>query len=423
LEEEYKNIFDEVAKVSIKLISGDSKIELEAEPFFGHFFTSMVKKVSKDVPTLAVGYQAGLVVLYINPQFWKVDLANIVHRIAVIKHEILHIVYQHITRGSKFRKKLIFNLAADLVVNQDIKPSHLPEGAILISTFPELSLAPNESVIYYYNVLSDFQDKCENCQNPCELEGNKSWEALKNLLDEENKWQKKHKYWEDIDKLSNAEKDIIDDVIQKNIQNTLKRLSSQGVGKIKGNLRSYLDTLEEASKPFLNWKRVLKLFTNSSSKTRIKNTIRRASKRYGITPGIKIKRKQKILVAIDTSGSVRDEDLKEFFAELYHIWKQGCEIFVVECDTEIVNKYTYKGIAPTQVSGRGGTIFNQPIKYANEVYRPDAIIYFTDGYADIPKIVPIAPILWLISSTGIEIRDIEDFPGRKVKMKNQTKLI
>ncbi|TAE48909.1 MAG: hypothetical protein EAY69_04115 [Cytophagales bacterium] len=416
----HTKIYEEVAKVSTKLMSGDSTKMIEAEPFFAHFFTGMVKKISYEIDTLAVGYEQGLIILYINPKFWTIDLAELVFRIGVIKHEILHVVYQHIMAVHKYRQKILFNLAADLVVNQYVKVNFLPEGAIFLSTFPDIDLKPHESVLYYYNKLNEFQKNAENSED---LQQTDSYKNMKNLSDMENRWQKKHQLWEKLEELSNAEKQIANDAISKQIRDTAKRLSAKDWGKMPAELKSYLDLLEESKKPIVNWRRVLRLFANNSSKTSLKNTIRRASKRYGTTPGIKIKKKQKILVALDTSGSVSDEDLKEFFAELYHIWKQGVDIFVVECDTQIGNTYYYKGITPTFVSGRGGTIFDEPIKYANTIFRPDALIYFTDGYADVPKYKPICPMLWLVCTNGINIDNMVNFPGRKVQMKNSINII
>lgn len=421
VEYNHTQIYEEVAKVSTKLMSGDSSKMIDAEPFFAHFFTGMVKKIAYEIDTLAVGYHQGLIILYINPKFWTVDLANLLFRIGVVKHEILHVVYQHIMVGHKYSRKLLFNIAADLVVNQYVKLDYLPEGAILLSTFPELNLKPHESVLYYYNQLKSFEEKCENSP---ENKNTQAGQNLKNLSEQENIWQKKHSLWEKLqDQLSNAEKEIANDAISKQIRDTAKRLSAKDWSKMPAELKSYLDLLEESQKPVVNWRRVLRLFANSSSKTSLKNTIRRASKRYGTTPGIKIKKKQKILVALDTSGSVSDEDLKEFFGELHHIWKQGVEIFVVECDTQIGNKYHYKGVTPSFVSGRGGTIFDEPIQYANTTFRPDALIYFTDGYADVPKYTPICPMLWLVCTNGINVENMENFPGRKVQMKKTISVV
>jgi predicted metal-dependent peptidase len=166
----------------------------------------------------------------------------------------------------------------------------------------------------------------------------------------------------------------------------------------------------------VNWRRILKLFANSSSRTKVRNTLRRPSKRYGTNPGIQVKKKQKVLIAIDTSGSIQMDELKEFFNEVYHIWKQGAQVKVVECDTIIHQTYNYRGKTPEKVSGGGGTAFEAPIKYANEEYRPDALVYFTDGYGSNPNIKSNCPILWLLSKNGSDVSYISDFQGRKVKM-------
>jgi predicted metal-dependent peptidase len=223
-----------------------------------------------------------------------------------------------------------------------------------------------------------------------------------------------------MDKLSSAERKMMEAMINESILNSVQRIKSSQYGTLPAGLQQYIDLLVESLKPNVNWRRVLRLFTASSSRTQLKNTIRRPSKRYGTTPGIKIQRKQKLLIAVDTSGSVNDDELKEFFGELYHIWKQGAEIYVVECDTAIHNHYFYNGRPPSVVSGRGGTDFNAPLTYANEIYMPDAIVYFTDGYAAEPHVVSRKPILWMITGQGIGEEEWEFLPGRKVKMIKQS---
>jgi predicted metal-dependent peptidase len=219
--------------------------------------------------------------------------------------------------------------------------------------------------------------------------------------------------------MSSAERKIIESMINESILNSVARMKERKFGNLPAGLQQYIDLLVESLKPNVNWKRVLRLFAASSSRTHIKNTIRRPSKRYGTTPGIKIQRKQKLLVAIDSSGSIDDVELKEFFAEIYHIWKQGAEIYVTECDTEIHNHYFYKGKNPELISGRGGTAFDAPIEYANDIYNPDAVIYFTDGYGAEPEVTCKKPILWMITSAGIDSESWDFLPGRKVKMDKQ----
>ena len=120
--------------------------------------------------------------------------------------------------------------------------------------------------------------------------------------------------------------------------------------------------------------------------------------------------------------ALKFKENKKFLLQLIvldRLTKQGAEIYVAECDTAIHNHYFYKGKAPDLISGRGGTAFDAPLAYANDIYNPDAIIYFTDGYGPEPEVNCRKPILWMITSAGIDHENWEFLPGRKVKMNKQ----
>ena len=55
---------------------------------------------------------------------------------------------------------------------------------------------------------------------------------------------------------------------------------------------------------------------------------------FGWLKCIKIKRYQRLAVAVDTSGSIKENDFVIFFNEIHSMWKQGAEIEVLECDAE-----------------------------------------------------------------------------------------
>jgi len=52
-----------------------------------------------------------------------------------------------------FSHKDIFNLAADLVVNQYIDDSQLIDGVVKLEMFPELNLEKEQTLDYYYKKL------------------------------------------------------------------------------------------------------------------------------------------------------------------------------------------------------------------------------------------------------------------------------
>ena len=432
----HQRILDEVAKTSIQLML--------QETFYGHFFTSILKDVSERTSSIATTISSNqMIKLIVNPDYWDNTLkipgdeeATKALRYGAIKHQILHIVFKHALRFPEFGNKKLFGIASDLAANQYIRSDQLTEDAIRMEDFPEFKLNRGQGIDYYYKRLSEElqdmqQDGGSGCGDNEEEDSaqsddkaanglNQAQNRLKELMEnEDNEQLNQHKFWDEFERLSSAEQKMINAAINESIVNSVSRVKSKDYGKLPGGLQEYINLLVESLKPNVNWRRVLRIFTASSSRTRLKNTIRRPSKRYGTNPGIKIQSKQKILVAIDTSGSVNEDELREFFGELYHIWKQGAEIYVVECDTHIHNQYTYTGRPPELISGRGGTDFNAPIEFANEKHLPDAIVYFTDGYAPAPVVVSRKPILWMVTSQGID-KDTWDFlPGRKVKMTKQ----
>ncbi|MFK7903549.1 MAG: VWA-like domain-containing protein [Chitinophagales bacterium] len=443
-------ILDEVSKTTIQL--------LLKEPFYGHFFTGILREVSEKVNTAAVGMvHSQMVKLYINEKFWTEALTTPDFRYGVLKHEILHIVLKHILITKDFSNHQLFNIAADIVVNQYIERHQLIEGVVLLELFSDLNMEVHKDVKYYYDILykvwQNYQQKISTSTTPkannsCESgnstsnssNNNKkhqqpprassnhpqnsqqsnltpSEKALRDYMQGDNSHLGQHDlWWDEIGKMSAAERKILEGYINDVLKNTVNRVKNRSA--LPAGLQQYIDLTLKSLEPQVNWRRVLRIFAASSTRTYLKNTIRRPSKRYGTTPGIKVKNRQKLLVAIDTSGSVNNDELRVFFSELYHIWRQGAEIFVVECDAAIHNKYLYRGTPPDHISGRGGTDFNAPIEYANTEYQPDAIVYFTDGYAPIPTIKNRNPILWMITAAGLkEGQGVWDgLPGRKVKM-------
>ena len=421
----FERILKEVTSVTIEL--------LLQEPFFGHFLTGLIKEVNPQVPTLGVRLAGpDAVQLSINAAFWEKELARKEHRYGVIKHEILHIALRHILMVDRFGHKQIFNIAADIVVNQYVDKGQLPEGAILLEQFRDFKMEPGQDVGYYYKRLLDehrkgntggSSGKGAQPGDPSGGEGgaggNPSSQRLAELLSGENEWLQRHDEWHrQMANLSAAERSNLEQKIDSIIHSASERVGEREIGKLPGELKSYLKTIEGRHKPSLDWRRALRLFASSSNRTFLKNTIRRPSKRYGTTPGIKIRHKQRLLVAVDTSGSVSDPEVQRFFSEIYQIWRHGAEVMVVECDTAIKRQYPYRGHSPDFVMGRGGTDFNAPLEFANKHFHPDGIVYFTDGYAAVPRVESRYPVMWLITPNGLQEHSgiWDELPGRKVKM-------
>jgi predicted metal-dependent peptidase len=166
-------------------------------------------------------------------------------------------------------------------------------------------------------------------------------------------------------------------------------------------LRSYLDGLRDARDGVLDWRRVLRLFAASSRRSRIRATLRRPSRRYHTFPGIRVSRGQRMAVCVDTSGSVGDRELAEFFAEVHAIWRAGAEVVVFEADAAVHRTWEYTGQPPASAHGRGGTSFDPALAAVRAAApRFDACVYLTDGHAPRPRAGPGVPLLWLLTLDG-----------------------
>ena len=367
------------------------------EPFFNHLLSGVVRVVTEDISTAAVSFSGNKIQLLVNESFFIKELRSQTNRVAVIKHESLRLLYKHLFRMDleKYDRSL-FNIAADLVVNQFIGSWKLPDSAVTLKSFPDLELRENQTLEWYYEKLL----KLKNSSSAGDSFP-KSTDALSKILDKTIHGD--HSHW-GISKGAKGQVDAYaaETELDRLIIQARDRTPAKYHGTIPGEINALIDSLIESRKPKVDWRRSLKIFASNSRRTHITSTMHRISKRYGTRPGIKVKQFQKIAVAIDTSGSVSDSDLSIFFGEIDEMHKQGAEITVIECDAEVQRTYNYKGQLPAEVAGRGGTVFDPVFTFlrSNRLTHYDGCIYLTDGYADEPTIRPPCPLLWVITADG-----------------------
>ena len=408
-----KDINEEISRCIIKM--------LLKEPFYAHFLSGIIREVTDKVPTAAVGFKSGKIALYVNENFFLKELRSMTERVAVIKHETLHIIFKHLFRmKTKDYDNRLFNIAADIVVNQLISPWKLPDSAVTLETFRELKLPPDKSVEWYYENLKKTASK--------DKEYKKSLQEIFDKMDasggddlageegsrEKRRYHSDHRMWGENENFS---MEVVETEVDRMIIQARDRTSIKDHGTIPLGIQSLIKNIVKKRNPQINWKKALKIFSSTSRKTRVYLTMKRVSKRFGTRPGTKIKRFQKLAVAIDTSGSINIDDFNDFFGEIHSMWRFGAEIDVLECDAEIQKKYSYRGRIPEFIHGGGGTSFDPVFEHikSNRFERYDGCIYLTDGYAPEPTIKPPCKVFWCITKDG-EIGPHLKF-GRAVKMK------
>ena len=385
-------------------LSKISKELMLKEPFYG-FFLIMLNKVwdGKRVPTAGVSKNNINYQLAINPEFWE-SLSDD-HKLGLLKHELLHIAYNHLTTFSMFQDKKLANVAMDMEINQYIKKEWLPEGGIDIDDYSELNLDRRAGSRYYY-------DKLKQAQQDKEQNGSSGSENMDKLLDDiESGNIPDHSTWEEFEDISEAEQKLIEKQVQK-ILNDAKEQTIKKRGNVPGEIEGVI-VVEEIVKPKFDWKGFIRRFTGVSTKVFTKKIRRKENRRFSDNPGLKVKMRQHMLLGIDTSGSVSDNELKEFMNEIHHIYKCGVEVTIIQCDTRIRSIEPYKGKFEMVVAGRGGTQFDPVLEYFNENRKKfTSLVYFTDGECGW-SVKPRGNVLWVLSE---ESYMNEGLPGKVIKL-------
>ena len=374
-----------------------SKTLILTEPFYGLFLIGLNKVFRKDVPTAGVSPKGIGVQLSVNPEFFM-NLPD-KHQIGLLKHELLHVSFGHMTMKDRFENFKLFNIAADIEINQYIDEDYLPEGGLTLETFADLKLPTRAGTKVYYDLL---HEACED--GTCE-----ALNAVLSKMDGDSQYD--HETWKEFDDLSEADKKLV----QKQIEHQLKETADQTEkrrGSIPGELAGMIERLTHIERPSFDWKGYLKRFVGNSTVSYTKKLRRKFNKRYTGNPGLKIKFKNHICVGVDTSGSVSNNELKEFMNELTHMHKTGHKITVVQCDTQIVSIEEFNPRKDWEVKGRGGTEFQPVIDHYNENGKYTALIYLTDGECYAPEDCP-KNALW-VHSTQCQIN--EDLPGQKIQL-------
>ena len=198
----------------------------------------------------------------------------------------------------------------------------------------------------------------------------------------------------------------ISGAIEKAISNT----------KNKGSIpSSAMETLEMIKKKAdIPWARDLKRYMGKLQNVESRTTRMRKNRRFGYQyAGVKTENnKLNIAVCLDTSGSVSNELLQEFFKEIDVIHNNGHKCTIIECDADVHVVKEYKPKSTFEVTGRGGTMYQPALDKSREL-GVDLILFFGDGGCfDSPVDVKI-PTMWILGPNDTINCDF----GRKVNLK------
>ena len=373
-----RNLFELVEDIILYLLQNQ-------DVFFGQFMLRIRRDININltVPIATIPKRDGFN-MYFNPFFFlnctKKEMA------ALFKHEIYHIMNSHFERERKLKvrfNKEAIGVALDISVNQYIKD--LPAYSKKLSGINmeyNLSLEENRSIEEYAEEI---------------------YKSIKSRI-RENKISKEDdfKYEIDITKAHELWDEI--ELSEEDIKSLTKKtaISAYNKNTPKGLENIILAYKEKAEIP---WQMVLKNIL-PNVKSGYKKTITRKNRRQpdrldlrGILP----RNETELIVAIDISASIKDEDMHKILVEILSITSSTKnKITIIECDNEIRNIYELKNEKNIQLRAKnnGSTQFSPVFQYAiDNNLRKSVLIYFTDGVGEKElKVKPINKnIIWVIS--------------------------
>ena len=222
-------------------------------------------------------------------------------------HEVLHNVYDHIGRTGDFRDRRLFNCAADFCVSSDLIEQRIGDKITPCLYDPKYKGWSAEEV---YDDLYEKADKIDIS------------DLMNQLLDDHLEGDgpgEDGEGQEEIDgsgkgrpRLTAEEKRQIKDEIREAL---LRAAQAVGAGNLPSGVKRLVKDL---TKPVVNWRELLQQQIQSTVKDDFSwmRPNRRSWHMDAVLPGMKPGSQIDIFVAIDTSGSISEQDLKEFLSEV-----------------------------------------------------------------------------------------------------------
>ena len=301
-------------------------------------------------------------------------------------HEVLHCVYDHFGRRGD-RDHMLWNIANDYCVNADLKKHKVGEFITSVpclydSKFEDMS---SEEV---YDILYEKADKID------------LGKLLDQMIDEHLDGDEQDGAsgsddgdGEDIDgngkgkgrpKLTEEEKNQIRDEIREAV---LSAASTCDAGTLPGGVKRLIADLTE---PKMDWRELLRMQLESTIKSDYTwmRTSRKGWDMDAVMPGMRATEAIDISVYIDMSGSIGEEQGRDFISEVQGIMESfdSYRIHIACFDTKVYNTQVYTSdnleeIANYQLMGGGGTDFDcifDDLK--DREIEPKRLVVFTDGY-------------------------------------------
>jgi predicted metal-dependent peptidase len=359
-------------------------------PFFATLALYARFVSTNEMPTAATD---GRDVFY-NPEF--LGALSPEHLDGVLLHEVLHAALGHVTRRGQ-REPQQWNVAADIVVNGLLTKNgfELPEGALLDGELDRFSVEEVFALLQRQDDKSQLPEGGEDLLDgpPSDVEGQdgKPGEGGR----------------EGKGKTRKARTDAERKALEEHWRRAVAEASAIGRTTAAGTLPLGIErAFDMADQPKLNWRAVLWRFLTPTP-TDFGGFDRRHLSR-GLYLETLESESLRIIVCVDTSGSIDDGLIAQLLAEVDAILRSypGLECWLYYADADVYGPHKLEvGSTPPTPEGGGGTDFRPFFTAATELETEFGGaqvvgVYLTDGYGPFPDEAPTWPVLWAVTPGG-----------------------
>jgi predicted metal-dependent peptidase len=328
---------------------------------------------------------------YYNPAY--IDALSLEQAQFVLANQALHCALSHFARR-QHRSRFRWNIACDHAINPLLVKEGLtpPPGTLVLDCYEGMTAEE----IYPYIDENDSDEPSESPQQ----DGDGSGESK-----EESKGQEPNDSGRDEaggaaepQPLSASEQESLAAQWQQRLAGAAQQ--AQQAGKLGGILGRMVG---EMMQPKLPWRLLLARYMTQYA--RDDYSYMRPSRREGamILPSLRSAQAD-IMVVLDTSGSISEQEIDEFMSEIDAIKGQlRARIVLHACDTALAEDGPWifepwdEFRSPKSIQGGGGTDFRPVFEWVSRQGRePDLLLYFTDALGEFPLVEPGFPVLWLV---------------------------
>lgn len=364
----------------LKLMKARATLVL-AQPFFGTLALKLALQEDPTVQTMSVNGKA----IRYNPE-WVSGLTSDEVK-GVLAHEVMHCACNHHTRRQG-RDPQTWNRAGDYAINGILMDAGftLPEDGLYDPAFKGMSAEHIYNLIYQPpqddgsgggDGDDDGQQDPGGCgavedAPPDVKDDGKDQASGSSMAEQERDW---------------------------NVAVAQATQAARSQGKMPGDLDRMVQAL---LRPKANWRDLLRRFVENTARSDYSwfPPNRRYIHQGLYLPSVKSERLKPVVVAVDTSGSVTEDLLKQFASEVRSIL-EDCNpelVHVVYCDWHIQGSevFTPEDFPESLAAkGGGGTSFAPVFEWiAEQEIEPTCLIYLTDLYGWFPEEEPDYPVLW-----------------------------